>query len=318
MAQILRVISGGFNIGDSGWEHFGNNRNYIAQSIDRTINGDIVQERVERRVMYGYLGHSQPYDEIKGKDGDDKNPPSHATSFLKFYPKSGDVEYKHEIRNTPKGKQVLVLNDGGIGGFSWKGDGRGNFLGVEFKPQAQRHLRFDYVRVPGFIKQTMNDIPINESAEGYDNFAELFAKYDLDISESIKDLVNWQNQGLFVSGIEKAIQDRIFENEILSTQLDASKAHQLERETVIDKMVERYPFHISNEGIEILKGGAVEPEQVVNFLNELTEYRNVDLSQFPSLSGHLPGAKFPDNFNNNVEKQNLVTEPASFIAGYEF
>lgn len=319
-----RVIEASFNINDSGWKLIGNGNRYVKDNINQLVNGDIVQERVERGVMVGFFGHesNMPMEPVENKD----NPASHKTTYLKFYPQSGDVEHKQEIARTETGKAVISLHESDIGNFSWRGKGFRNFVGTQFNQNAARHLRFDYVYVPGMVKQEKKDVFIQESLEDpSDEFQivlDRFKEHGLVIEEAAKMVADWQTQGIMLHDLEKELEEATIQQDIYWNDLKALRSDQRAREEAVKDVLKKTHFVFSDDLLQILQGKPIDemfenadPEDrsylfkdlFLKLIDEIQAYATVDTTRFPGVEREdrgftLPREVIPNSPEQRVEK----------------
>ncbi|MCP4757601.1 MAG: hypothetical protein GY866_42630, partial [Proteobacteria bacterium] len=295
----LRVIECSFNIYESGWDKFGNHRKYIAGNVDSLVNGAVVQERVERGVMVGFFGHKSNPD-VEAVE-DPKNLASHTTTLLKFHPKSGDVEHEQAVNRTNTGRALLSLHDSGVGNFSWKGKGTRSFVGIQFKPEAERHLRMDYVYVPGMVNQPKRDVIIKESVE-FDEILKRFEENGLVIEEAVEMAADWQATGILLSDIETQLQDAMVENGILMNQREEHEQFRVEqdrRKTIVEQALASTHFKFSEPAMRVLCGLSSDEADVSRFIGEMQAYANVDLSRYPGTSRKLVLQERPKPLDHN-------------------
>lgn len=313
----LRVIDASFNIFDSGWEKFGNHRKYVADNVARLINGDIVQERVGNRVMVGFFGHNSNMALEPTESAD--NPASHVTTKLQFLPKSGDVLHTQEISRTKTGKAILSLHDSSVGNFSWRGKGAQSFMGTQFSPEAERHLRFDYVYVPGMVKQQKRDVIIKESASEYEDVIQRFTENGLDIKEAVDMAANWQAAGIFMADYEKALHESAIYAGILEEQVSKMLNIQQEREKIIKEALDSSPYSFGDEALRVLTGlshegkGPVSKDDVLAFIQEVIAYAHVDMRNYP---GGRRGITLPERPVFSKENGSISDVKRSAIALY--
>ncbi|MFH2132079.1 MAG: hypothetical protein ABIK68_17010 [bacterium] len=299
----LRVIDASFNIFESGWKKFGNHRKYIAGNVDSLINGDIVQERVERGVMVGFFGHNSNK-ELEAVERPD-NPASHKTIFLKFHPTSGDVEHRQSINRTKTGQAVLSLHDSEVGNFSWRGKGQQSFLGAQFSQEAERHLRFDYVYQPGMVRQSKKDIIIKESVSEFDDLFARFEENGLVIEEAVKMCADWQISGMLMSDMEREIHESALREGIIQEQVKSLISAREEREKIALQALANTPYKFSPEAMRVLTGktkdGNTQPLSEGDFLaliEEAKAYAGIRMSDYP---GHNNGFTFKKGLLENPE-----------------
>ena len=153
-------IQSTFNLFQHGRKYSGVQRNYILESAQKASLSPAVQERIELREAYGYLGHGRrqfarrmqlrEFEPIKLPDGSTiivENIPACVTVDLKVED-NGDINFTQEILDTDQGKAVTALFESKVGGWSWACDGKdGGALGAT---TVTDFFGFDYVLQPGY------------------------------------------------------------------------------------------------------------------------------------------------------------------------
>jgi hypothetical protein len=315
----LREIDVNFNIYDSGWEKFGNHRKYVASNVDRLVNGDIVQERVENRVMVGFFGHNS--NKALEPEENAENPASHVTTKLQFLPKSGDVIHTQAINRNTTGRAVLSLHDSQVGNFSWRGKGAQSFMGTQFTPEAERHFRFDYVYVPGMVNQSKKDVIIKESASEYEDVIQKFTEHGLDIKEAVDMAANWQAAGIYMADYEQSLHESAIYAGIMEEQVTSLLNFQQEREKIIKEALDASPYQFTDAALKVLLGlsqdgegkGPLSQDEVLAFIQEVMAYASVDLTKYPGDGKRIVLPKRPELLN---ERGTITDKTRSAIGLY--
>ncbi len=323
----LRLIDASFNIFESGWGKYGNHRKYITNNVDALVNGDIVQERVDNGVMVGFFGHNSNK-ELEAVERSD-NPASHKTMYLKFYPTSGDVEHRQSINRNKPGKAVLGLHDSDVGNWSWRGKGDSSFLGARFSPEAERHLRFDYVYQPGFVKQEKKDVIIKESVgefqDLFDRFREMGLVGDDDgqmtIEEAVSMCADWQLHGMMISGLENRLHEAAIQEGILQEQVNAFKHASAQRVRLVEEALRGTVYTLSPEAMKALTGiaekGDTEPLSESDFVALFETLKSYGAVEDPVPDNRGAGITFPAGVLEDPNGEDFNPK-ASGLAVFDF
>jgi hypothetical protein len=154
-----------------------NNRNYVFDSVRRTLNSPATKERIALGEMYGYFGHGRRamhYEKtnslnlpeisvvmVDGKPVVLENVPSNRTIEVSI-DDNGIVSHTQEILDTEPGRIVQGMEQSGAGGWSWATNGADDKVSV-----VRSFHGFDYVLTPNFISLDKKSMML-ESAEDRD------------------------------------------------------------------------------------------------------------------------------------------------------
>lgn len=238
LARLTKEIT--FNLNDRGYHHNGHSQGHVdVGSLVKLINSPVVQEQVQKGILYGYYGHEirQLYGMIppetvviNGKTI--RLEPCCRTVKLHANP-DGTVSYQQEFLSNDAGEHALMNYKAKIGGFSHSFR---SMKGADGTGKAVLFGGLDYTRAPNFADNIAN----GAMADTFNSLIDGQTLFDVNpmiaslLEQRVYDTYNSIQSDLTLHGLLQAQSDELArvqaENEALKKQRKARLLRQAQRQ----------------------------------------------------------------------------------------
>ncbi|HBM2815711.1 TPA: head processing protein [Enterobacter hormaechei subsp. xiangfangensis] len=279
MSKGLRTVTDRFSLVDLYRQHtYQNNRQYLIQAVQATFESAETKERIRLGEAFGYYGHGRremhfnktgslrvPETSVIMVEGAPvivDNVPSNRTLDIRV-DSEGIVTHTQEILDTPTGQIVDGMERSQAGGWSWATKG-GQAGGQAI---IREYAGMDFVTTPNFISLD-RVMAMNESAEDeeagviralmasgmtqnaavdvYQHFKRMregTSLFESATRASAAELELFVMQGQ-LSDLSSELSSH---KEQLTAMMESAKNNRSERRKAVRGLLERLPFHVTDE-----------------------------------------------------------------------